>query len=76
METKIDRGPVNLYLNKELVRRLQERAEAIGTSASAIVESLVELFLDWETVDDKTSVHGNETRGSSPGDRILVLRRV
>ena len=41
MQTKRDRGPVNLYLDKDLVRRLQLLAEEIGTSASAIVEELV-----------------------------------
>lgn len=46
METKRERGPVNLYLRKDLFRQLQQRAEQTGTSASALVEALIQLHLD------------------------------
>lgn len=46
METKSERGPVNLYLKKDLIKRLQERAERLETSASAILEELAERYLE------------------------------
>lgn len=48
METKRERGPVNLYLRKDLIEQLRKSQQPLleKRSPSAIVEWLLELYLD------------------------------